>query len=84
MLQDALSDVIQIYPPLKLSVFVNDITALSKGRNKELVEMAENVFRNLKKEVGEKGLKSWITENGKEGKSKMVTSCRYLEEKLRE
>ena len=39
-LQDALSEVTQIYPPPKLRVFVDDITALLKGRNKELVEMA--------------------------------------------
>ena len=38
MLQDALSEVTKIYPPLKLLVFVDDITALLKGRNKELAE----------------------------------------------
>ena len=35
------------YPSLKLRVFVDDITALLKVRNKELVEMAEKVFNML-------------------------------------
>ena len=29
-------------------------------------------------------MKLSITENGKEGKSKVITSCRYLEAKVRE
>ena len=33
VLQDALSEVTKIYPPLKLRVFVDDITALLTGRN---------------------------------------------------
>ena len=37
VLQDALSEVTQIYPPLRLRAFVDDITALTNGRNKELV-----------------------------------------------
>ena len=41
VLQDALSEVTKIYPPLKLRVFVDDITALVKGRNKEVAEMAK-------------------------------------------
>ena len=42
VLQDALSEVTKIYPSLKLRVFVYDITALVKGRNKEVAEMAKN------------------------------------------
>ena len=48
-LQDALSEVTNFYPPLKLRVFVGDITALVKGRDKETVEVAEKVLRKLKK-----------------------------------
>ena len=59
---------------------MDGITALLKGRNKELVKMAETVLRKLKKEVEEKGL----TGNGKEGKSKKITSCKFLEGKLRD
>ena len=84
VLQDALSEVAKIYPPLKLTVFEDDIPAPLKGRNKELVEMAGKVMRKLKEEVEEKGLKLSITETGKEGKSQMIASCGYLEEKLRE
>ena len=31
----------QTYRPLKMRVFVDDITALVKGRNKEVAEMTE-------------------------------------------
>ena len=43
-----------IYPPLKLRVFVDDITALLKGRNKELVDLAEKVLKRLKNERWER------------------------------
>ena len=55
LLQDALSEVTKFYPPLKLRVFLNDITAMLKGRNKELVELAEKVLNNLKEEVEGEG-----------------------------
>ena len=55
----------QNYPPLKLWGFVDDITASINGRNKEAVEMAEEVLKKLKREVEEKGLKLSITEGGK-------------------
>ena len=38
VLQDALSEVTKINPPLKLRVFVDDITALLMVRNKEVAE----------------------------------------------
>ena len=42
VLQDALSEVIRIYPPLKLRVFVDDITAKGvAGNGKEEDEEAE-------------------------------------------
>ena len=44
--------------------------------------MAGKVLRKFKKEVEEKGLKLSITENGKEGKSKMIADI--WKEKLRE
>ena len=71
VLQDALSEVSKNLPPLKLSVFVDDITAFMNGRNKELLEMAGKVLEKLKSELEEKGLKLWISERGKEGKSKV-------------
>ena len=80
MLQDALSEVTKNIRVYNLKVFVEDITAFMKGRNKELVELAKNVLKKLKGEVEEKGLKLSITEGGKAGKSKVITSSRYLEE----
>ena len=41
-------------------------------------------MQKCKEEVEEKRLKLSITENGKEGKSKMIASCGYLVEKLQE
>ena len=38
-------------------------------------------MRNLK-EVKKKGLKLSVTENGKEGKSKMIASCGFLENQV--
>ena len=52
---------------------MGDITALMKGRNKELVEMSRKVV------VEEEGINLSITENGKEGKRKMIASCRQLQ-----
>ena len=84
MLQYALNEVTKIYPPLMLRVFVDDITALLKGRIKEVAEMAKKVIRKLKEEVGEKAYTVSVIENGEEGKSKMIASCGYLERNLRE
>ena len=74
VLQDALSEV----------VFVDDITACMEGRSLELPEIAETVLKTIRKEVEEEGLKSSITERGKEGKSKVSASCSHLEDKFRE
>ena len=49
-MQDALSEVTKIYPPLKLRVFVDDITASVTGRNEEAAEMAKKVMKELKEE----------------------------------
>ena len=45
--------------------------------------MAKKVMKKLKEEVERKGLKS-VTEDGKEGKSKMIASCGFLESELRQ
>ena len=46
--------------------------------------MAKNVMKKLKEEVEKKGLKLSVTENGKEGKSKMIRSCGFSEDELRQ
>ena len=48
-MQDALSEVTKIDPQLKLRVFVDDITALLKGRNKDLAEMAKEGDETIKR-----------------------------------
>ena len=81
-LRDALSKVTTIYTTLKLNVFVDDFTALLKGKSKDVAEMAKKVMKKLREEVEKKGLKLSVTENGKEGKSKMIASCGFLENEL--
>ena len=44
----------------------------------------EGVKEVEERDVEEKGLTLSITEGGKEGKSKVITSCRHLEEKFQE
>ena len=72
----------KIYPPLKLRVFVHDITALLMVKNKVVAELAKKVMKKLKNEVERKGLKVSVTEDGKEGKSKMIVSRGFLESEL--
>ena len=59
---------------------MDDITAFLRGINKVSREGDEEV------EVrgGGEGLKHSIAEGGTEGKSKVITSCRYLEEWFQE
>ena len=40
--------------------------------------------KKLKEEVEKKGLKLSVTENVKEGKSKMTPSCGFMEDELRQ
>ena len=44
----------------------------------------EKVLNNLRRECEERGLKLSITERGKEGKSKAIAPCGYLEEKFQD
>ena len=53
VLQNALGEVTM---PLKLWMFVDDITVFMNGRNKELVEMAEK----FSEEVEERGREEWL------------------------
>ena len=62
---------------------MDDIPAFMNGRNKEFVDLAEKVLEKLKIERKEKGLKLSITQGGKEGKNKVITSCGYLKERFR-
>ena len=46
--------------------------------------MANKVMKKLKEEVEKEGLKVFVTENSKEGKNKMIASCGFLENELRQ
>ena len=46
--------------------------------------MAKKVMKKLKEEVEMKGLKLSVTESGKEGTTKMIASCGFLENELRQ
>ena len=68
VLQDALSEVTEVYPPLKLRVFVDDIAASGNGRNKVQIK--------LKRRSAEKGLE--IVDHGKGeggGANHLMTRC---------
>ena len=47
VLLDAFSEVTNIYPPLKLRVFADDITALLMEKYEEVAEMAKKVTKWL-------------------------------------
>ena len=53
---------------------MDDITALLMEKNNVVVVMAKKVMKKLKEEVEKKGFELSVTENGKEGKSKMIAS----------
>ena len=57
---------------------------LLRVKNKVVAEMAKKVMKELKEEVERKGFKLSVTEVGKEGKSKMIASCGFLENELRQ
>ena len=84
VLQVALGEVTKTYLLMKLRVFVDDITVLLKGVNREVAEAAKKVMKKLKEEIEKKSLKLSVTENGKKGKSKMIASCGFLEDELRQ
>ena len=46
--------------------------------------MAKNVTKKWKEEVEKKGLTMAVTDKGKEGKNKMIASCGFLEEDVRQ
>ena len=75
-----LSEVTKICPPLKLRVFVDDIKALLK-RKEQGIGGDEGKVKVEERSGGEGLKKLSITENGKEGRSKMIASCTFLEEK---
>ena len=52
------------------------------GKIKEVSEMAKKVMKKLEEEIEKKGLKLSVNETGKEGKSKMIASCGFLENEL--
>ena len=60
--QDALSEVMKVSPPLKLKVFVDEITAFMEGRNRELPGIPEKVLRAMREEVAED---SEVVEHGR-------------------
>ena len=54
-----------------------------RGNNTEVAEMAKKkVMKKMKEEVEKKGPKLSVTENDKEGKSKMIASCGFFENEL--
>ena len=84
VLQDALGEVTKNYPPLKLRVFVDDITALLRGKNKEVAEMAKNVIKKLKDEVEKKGSNCQSLRRERKERARWFVRARFLKEELRQ
>ena len=53
-----------------------------RRKNREVAEAAKKVMKKLTEEVERKGLQLSVTENGNEGKSKMIASCGFLDDGL--
>ena len=45
VLQDALREVMEVFPPSKMKVFVDDITVFMEGQSKELAGIAGKVLK---------------------------------------
>ena len=58
MLQDALSEIARMYPPLKLKVFVDDITALLVGKKQGSGRNGKECDEKVLKESLGKGLQN--------------------------
>ena len=60
------------------------VELFASANNRDTAEMAKKVMKKLKDKVEKKGLILSVTENGEEGKSKMIASCGFLENELRQ
>ena len=82
-MQDASSEVAKIYLSLKLRGFVDDITPLVKGRNVEVAKKAKKGDENAERRKWRKQVSSCQSlKMAKEGKSKVIASCGFLENEL--
>ena len=69
---------------MELLVFSSCVPRCAEVRNKVVAEMAKKVMKRLREEVVKRSLKLSVNENGKEGKSKTIASCGFLEEEQRQ
>ena len=75
---DALTEVMKVYPYMKLKVLWT--ISQSSWTDETLAGVAEQDPRAMRRDVEEKGLKLSITKRERDGKSKVIASCSYLEE----
>ena len=69
VLQNALGEVIKFYLPLKLRMFVDDITVFMNGGTRSWWRWQRSFLKKLKREVEKNGLTLSIIEGGKEQSS---------------
>ena len=74
VLHDAQIEVMKVYPPLQMKVFVYDFTISLVGRNKDLPKVAERIFKNVQEVVEAKGSTVSITTQGR--KRRAASLCR--------
>ena len=85
VMQEAMSEVLSVYPQFEMNVYVDDIKIHVWGENRELPEVTMKVFENLEEAVTKKGrLMLPLCQRAKEGESKMIASCSYPKERLKE
>ena len=80
VLQDAMSEVLKVYPPLKLKVFADDVRLHVWNKN----SAKSGLQCKLKDEIPKTKWKLSLKGGGKEGKSKLIASNKYFESKLLE
>ena len=84
VLHNAQIEVMKVYPPMLMMVFVYDFTISLVGRNKDLPKVAERIFKNVQEVVEAKGSTMSITTQGKEETSRVIVSCKHLEGNCKE
>ena len=61
---------------------MDDITALLMRNVRKSRKWQKKIFEKVDRRSGEKGVKLSVTETGRQGKSKMIASCGFLENEL--
>ena len=73
---------IKVYPPLELKVFVDDLKLHFVENESRRIEAVPKVIEKPESKIRTAKVELSLTEEGKEGKSKLAASNVYFESKL--